>query len=296
MAKLRYPIALAEGIARFSFLLDNFVSGLTRIGLDPGLTFDSISYFKGIARYLHGFDFDVHYTNVSFAAPLSKRAEDLKREVLNILSRTESDKVHIIGHSMGGLDARYMIAELGMADRVASLTTIGVPHRGSSFAQWLVDHEGPLLADISKVIDVRGLQDATPAACQAMNAQLEQSEADNSVVYQTWWSQEEYEMVFTPLKPCWEIINQAEGPNDGLSAVPSQKWTDTLKGSNGRVKNVLTNQFPISADHLNEIGWWDWSERAGASSDPIYATPGPYEDRIKQVYLQIANAFAANEP
>ena len=37
---------------------------------------------------------------------------------------------------MGGLDARYLISRLGMADRVLSLTTLGTPHRGTSFADW----------------------------------------------------------------------------------------------------------------------------------------------------------------
>ena len=37
---------------------------------------------------------------------------------------------------MAGLDARYMISKLGMADKVATLVTIGTPHRGSYFADW----------------------------------------------------------------------------------------------------------------------------------------------------------------
>lgn len=46
--------------------------------------------------------------------------------------------VHVVGHSLGGLDARYAIAKLGMEERVLSLTTIGTPHRGTSFADWAV--------------------------------------------------------------------------------------------------------------------------------------------------------------
>ena len=39
---------------------------------------------------------------------------------------------------MGGLDSRYMISKLDMADRVLSLTTLGTPHRGTAFADWAV--------------------------------------------------------------------------------------------------------------------------------------------------------------
>ena len=46
------------------------------------------------------------------------------------------EPVHLIAHSMGGLDARYMISCLDMADHVLTLTTLGTPHRGTSFADW----------------------------------------------------------------------------------------------------------------------------------------------------------------
>jgi triacylglycerol lipase len=297
MAQLKYPIALAPGIARFSFLLDDFIRNMDRVGLSPGLALDGISYFKGISRYLHDHDFDVHTTFVNFAGPLQQRSAELKDEIEKILSRTGRSKVHIIAHSMGGLDARYMIAKLGMADHVASLTTIATPHLGSSLASWLVSNADSAIATISKTaVDLNGLKDATPAACKAMNAEFERIEADNPVVYSTWSSEESYEMVFAPLKPAWKIVSKAEGPNDGIVAVSSQQWTDGLLRSNGKKKRVPTSRFPISADHLNEIGWWDLNQLTGILTNPVYAHPSAYEAVIKSVYLDIANAFKLNEP
>ena len=46
---------------------------------------------------------------------------------------------------MGGLDARYMIGQLGMADRVAALLTVTTPHRGSPYADWCGAPPGPRL-------------------------------------------------------------------------------------------------------------------------------------------------------
>jgi triacylglycerol lipase len=43
----------------------------------------------------------------------------------------EATKVNIVAHSQGGLDARYAITKLGYAPHVASLTTMGTPHRGT---------------------------------------------------------------------------------------------------------------------------------------------------------------------
>jgi triacylglycerol lipase len=43
-------------------------------------------------------------------------------------------KVNIIAHSMGGLDARYLASTLGYASKLASITTISTPHKGSNIA------------------------------------------------------------------------------------------------------------------------------------------------------------------
>ena len=50
-----------------------------------------------------------------------------------------SQPVHILAHSMGGLDARFLIAKnlRGLASRIASLTAIGTPHFGSPVATLL---------------------------------------------------------------------------------------------------------------------------------------------------------------
>ena len=46
--------------------------------------------------------------------------------------QSPQEPVHVLAHSMGGLDSRFMISSLGMAQRVLTLTTLGTPHRGSS--------------------------------------------------------------------------------------------------------------------------------------------------------------------
>lgn len=40
-------------------------------------------------------------------------------------------KVHLVGHSQGGLDARYVVGKLGYAAKVATVTTLGAPHEGT---------------------------------------------------------------------------------------------------------------------------------------------------------------------
>jgi triacylglycerol lipase len=69
-------------------------------------------------------------------ASVEKRAQQLQSQLFDIRERFNSDKLNIIAHSMGGLDARYAITHLKAHEVVASLTTIGTPHRGSPYAEW----------------------------------------------------------------------------------------------------------------------------------------------------------------
>ena len=65
------------------------------------------------------------------ARALLRRGED-------ILAETGAEKLNLIAHSKGGLEARYLISSLNFAGRAASLTTVCTPHRGSRAAEaWL---------------------------------------------------------------------------------------------------------------------------------------------------------------
>lgn len=65
-------------------------------------------------------------------------AEQLKKYIKFVLEKENVDKVNIIAHSKGGLDAKYMITSLDMEESVASLTTICTPHKGSPIASKLL--------------------------------------------------------------------------------------------------------------------------------------------------------------
>jgi triacylglycerol lipase len=82
----------------------------------------------------------IFYTEVSPANTIEFRAEQLASEVDRVLAETGAEKVNIVAHSIGGLDARYLVSSLEYGDRVASVTTIGTPHRGTPVAQLIVDY------------------------------------------------------------------------------------------------------------------------------------------------------------
>lgn len=61
--------------------------------------------------------------------------------------------IHIIGHSMGGLDSRYLIAgNPDLAARIVSLTTLSTPHHGSPLADFIAPGGPGLLSAVRSFI------------------------------------------------------------------------------------------------------------------------------------------------
>lgn len=80
----------------------------------------------------------VHGVNYSLLTALNgdvrRAAHELRGHVDRLRERTGSERVHVIGHSLGGLIARYYVQRLGGDDAVHTLATLGTPHRGTAAA------------------------------------------------------------------------------------------------------------------------------------------------------------------
>lgn len=61
-------------------------------------------------------------------------AELFGRHVEEICARTGHSRVDVVGHSLGGLIARYYVQRLGGDRRVRTLVTLGTPHGGTAVA------------------------------------------------------------------------------------------------------------------------------------------------------------------
>lgn len=294
-ANPKLPIVLAHGIARFDILLEIIK---TRIKLPESELAERFHYFKGIKTHLEAAGFEVSHPNQDFAGPVDLRAEQLRDRVNEALAKTGAGKVHIIAHSMGGLDARHMIVDKGMADRVASLTTVGTPHNGTVLADRLLDQGGSLLIEgLRQVISLNldGFEDLRTTACDQFNRRAEDQEARNGVFYQTYASAEQLNLVFAPLVPSWILIREHAGRNDGLVPFTSQQWTRELTASDGSRKAIAQREFPLPADHLNQVGWWDPQEATNPAT--IFTNPfkqaREYENKIKKLYLEMAQDLTA---
>ncbi|MGI5137586.1 MULTISPECIES: esterase/lipase family protein [unclassified Streptomyces] len=61
-------------------------------------------------------------------------AQLLGRHIEEICERTGQDQVDVVGHSLGGLIARYYVQRLGGDLHVRTLVTLGTPHSGTRVA------------------------------------------------------------------------------------------------------------------------------------------------------------------
>ena len=82
----------------------------------------------------------IYYTEVSPANTIEFRAIELAKQIDEILAATKAAKVNILAHSFGGLDARYLISTLGYEDKVATLSTLSTPHRGTPVADAIIEY------------------------------------------------------------------------------------------------------------------------------------------------------------
>jgi triacylglycerol lipase len=127
--------------AQRSLVVSDMESSTTPVLLVHGIV-DNRSIFAVLARALRRRGFGVvHAVNFSvltaFTGDIRAAARELGHHVERLCASTGADKVHIVGHSLGGLMARYYVQRLGGDARVDTLVTLGSPHRGSLIAHFL---------------------------------------------------------------------------------------------------------------------------------------------------------------
>ena len=189
-----------------------------------------LSYFRGIDRMIRGRGHPLVVSQVSPSGPIELRARQLKENILRGLKPLgcEGERMLILAHSMGGLDARFMIQNLGMDDRVAGLLTVCTPHRGSPYADWCIDNLGRLGAlRLMNMIgfDTRAVNDLTTTNCRRLNRDVKNVPG---VQYFSISAARPWQRV-----PPWaihahRIITAKEGENDSLVSVRSATWGEHL--------------------------------------------------------------------
>jgi pimeloyl-ACP methyl ester carboxylesterase len=84
---------------------------------------------RGLLRRGFGRVLTVDYSPLT--ADVRVAAAGLAEQVEQLVADSGYERVHVIGHSLGGLIARYYVQRLGGHERVHTLVTLGTPHGGT---------------------------------------------------------------------------------------------------------------------------------------------------------------------
>lgn len=222
-ARLESPIVLAHGLFGFNEI---------RLGPLP-----VSRYFRGIPEWLRAQGNRVAVTQVPPIAGLASRSRRLGEQ---IQAAFPDEPVHIIGHSSGGLDARWLLTDPYWTRRVVSLTTIGTPHLGSAIADFAKLRLGRIYRQIQVLgVDLRGFLDVTRRSARAFHRRSRVprgipcfSIAGAPAAHEVSW----------PLRRLHAALQELEGPNDGLVSLESA----TAFGEPLTVRPL---------DHLRQMNW-----------------------------------------
>ena len=188
-------------------------------------------------------------------AGIATRARELKELILRQLDvfGAAGESVIIFAHSMGGLDARYMIHHLGMAPRVRALVTISTPHRGSAYADWCQKNIGRIgglsLARFLR-LDVQALHDLTIDGCRRFNQDVPDSPM---VRYYSVSGSRPWRKIPPFALHSWKVIHDVEGENDCLVSVKSSIWGKHLGVWPADHLHQINRRFVIGGDGVGDI-------------------------------------------
>ncbi len=223
-----------------------------------------VNYFAGVPAWLRATGNRVHVSRVAPMGPIAHRAGQLVRFIERHAGK---EPVHLIAHSMGGLDSRYAISRLGLGDRVLSLTTLGTPHRGTVIADRVLGwtRMPPGLEQWLRRFgaDLEALRDLARPAMAEFNPRVPD---DPRVAYAS---------VAGEFSPAWSwrmglfphrlittpILQAEEGPNDGMVSVASAHWGDRCEVWKGDHFNLVNWHLPGSRpEDENGPRWRQWAD------------------------------------
>lgn len=235
ICKTKYPILLVHGV----FFRD----------------FKYFGYWGRIPGQLKRNGASVYFGNQPSADAIADCGQILTQRIKQITQETGCEKVNIIAHSKGGLDCRYAMAFCGAAPYVASLTTISTPHRGSSFADYMLTKVSPknqnrFCSAYNKALNRLGepeadlmtaVRELTTEHCIELDKRMAQPEG---VLCQSFGSKMNKSLKGRfPMNFTGTVMGFITQDNDGLVGTDSFQWGDNY--------TLLTSQSPVGISHCD---------------------------------------------
>lgn len=225
--KTKYPVVLIHGTGFNDRKWPNYWGRIPKVLIDEGA---SIFYGKQDAW-----------------GTVEKNALIVKDSINRVLDETKCEKVNLIAHSKGGLEARYIISTLNMADNIASLTTIATTHNGSKTIDKFYNMPKPLYKFCAVFVNLwfKILGDKEPDFYTASrqfstyySKEFNEKNPDSEkVYYQSYAAIMKNAFSDITISIPYTFVKLIEGENDGLVTPESAAWTNfkgTLKSESGR--------------------------------------------------------------
>ena len=207
----------------------------------PSLAYEVVLPLKALFQS-KGYEFYV--AAIPANGSIEERARILNAEIARLVP---SGPLHLIGHSMGGLDSRLAIYRYGLGGRVLSISTLATPHHGSPLADELVALEQkPLSRMLLKRFFAGNLRGASDLTTRNMEEIFNAEVKDDPRVRYFSWGFYIPEPVFAHSIVPWlwvahSIVSRAGAPsNDGMVSVESSAWGEFMGA--------------LPGDHYSETG------------------------------------------
>lgn len=212
-------------------------------------------YWGRIPRVLREHGASVYFGEQDSWGSVESNAHAICARIDAILEETGAEKVNLIAHSKGGVEARMVASSLGYGDRVASVTTISSPHRGSKTFTVFLKAPRAFFSIAAFAVNnwIRIVGDRNPdfrRVCEEFAvSHMERFNAENpdvpGVFYQSVAGVMRRPTSDVSLWVANFVLNRIEGPNDGLVSVSSAEWGERCITICGNTRRGIS--------HLDEI-------------------------------------------
>ena len=212
-------------------------------------------YWGRIPNVLMSHGASVYFGGQDCWASTETNAHALCERIDAILSETGAEKINIIAHSKGGLEARMAASSLGYGGKIASVTAVGTPHRGSKTFTKVLRAPRAFFSIAAFAVNnwIRLVGDKKPdfqRVCEEFSvSHMERFNAENpdaqGVYYQSVAGVMKHPFSDINLSTACFVLNRIEGPNDGLVSVESARWGERCILLYGNTRRGIS--------HLDEI-------------------------------------------
>lgn len=259
------------------------VHGILGFDDTKGLAGGLLKYWGGMDNYLRSQGAKVSTPGSSPINSIQRRAELTRDALVPWMAANSCTKVHLIGHSQGGLVVRYMASNttLGFRSRVATVSTVNAVHKGAPLADivlavipsWLQPFANTALGLLAQLFYGKAPMDVIAMgrslAVSTVNSFNNANPNVTGMKYYSYgstmaWADPIQHLLMAPTYPItWAggLFYGLGSANDGVVPFESQKW-GAFKGSPSSywyatgIDHLQATNFEWTGQNFFDVNGW----------------------------------------